>query len=272
MKHVLSIQVFYKHKMKTMTLITTEEHERGVTSLILNRPEKRNALSVALLTELCERFETLQGKKGQRVILIRGEGKVFCSGLDLAEVTDTAKREELTTLVARMLESVYSSPLVTIALVQGGAVAGGAGLMSACDFAIAADSAKFGYPETARGLVAGLVMTFLRRQLRERDARELLLIPELINAQRALEIGLINQVVSETELLEAAMKLVEGVLKGAPKATAATKSFLDQLWSPSVTSDLKSALNVHAGARDSDEAKEGSRAFLEKRAPSWLQT
>jgi methylglutaconyl-CoA hydratase len=159
--------------------------------------------------------------------------------------------------------------LITIAMVHGAAAAGGAGIMSACDFVVAAEGTKIGYPEAKRGLVAGLVMTFLRRQVRERDIRELLFTAELIDAARAKEIGLVNRVVPVDQLESDTQKIVAAVLQGAPGALANAKRLMEQLWSTSVKEDIETALSHHMQARESDEAKEGVAAFLEKRAPRW---
>ena len=154
-------------------------------------------------------------------------------------------------------------------MVHGAAVAGGAGVMSACDFVIASDHTKIGYPEVRRGLVAGLVMTFIRRQLRERDLRELLLASELITAQRAFEIGLVNRVVPVAELESEVQKIIASILQGAPGAIANSKRLMEELWSTSVRKDIELALRHHLDARESAEATEGIAAFNEKRPPNW---
>src|SRR5256884_1795661 len=119
-------------------------------------------------------------------------------------------------MVANTLVAISQTRLVTIAAVHGAAVAGGAGIMSACDFVVAAQKTKIGYPEVRRGLVAGLVMTFLRRQIGERNTRELVLGGELIEAERAREIGLVNRVVAPDQLMAEAQKFADSVLQGAP--------------------------------------------------------
>ena len=172
-------------------------------------------------------------------------------------------------MVAKTLLAISQTRLITIAQIHGAAVAGGAGLMSACDFVVAAEGTKIGYPETKRGLVAGLVMTFLRRQLRERDIRELLFTGDLISAGRAREIGLINRVVPSDELENETQKIIAAVLQNAPVALASTKRLIEELWSSSVKEDVEKALRHHMEARESDEAREGIAAFLEKRPPSW---
>ena len=144
--------------------------------------------------------------------------------------------------------------------------------MSACDFVIAEAHTKFGYPEAKRGLVAGLVLTFLRRQLHERHIRELLLTSELIGSQRALEIGLINRIVPPNELDKEVQKItVSEILQNAPGALSNTKRLIEELWSSSVKHDVERALTHHMQARESAEAKEGIAAFLEKRPPNWTK-
>ena len=175
----------------------------------------------------------------------------------------------LARLVARVLRAVYQVPQVTIAAVQGAAIAGGAGLMSACDVVVAAQDARIGYPEVRRGLVAALVMTLLHRQVRERDARELLLLGELISSERARQMGLVNRIVSTEHLMEEAMSLARTALQGGPQSIAQTKKVLDELWPSSFNQELDETLLHHLSARNSSEAREGVAAFLEKRTPKW---
>jgi methylglutaconyl-CoA hydratase len=190
--------------------------------------------------------------------------------LDLEAAADSSKAHATAEMVAGMLLALAETRLVTIAMVHGAAVAGGAGIMSACDFVVAAERTKIGYPEVRRGLVAGLVMTFLRRQLRERDLRELLLASELIEVERAREIGLVNRVVPVGELENEAQKIAASVLQGAPGAIANSKRLMEALWSTSFQEDIELALRHHLEARESAEAKEGIAAFNEKRPPNWV--
>jgi methylglutaconyl-CoA hydratase len=134
---------------------------------------------------------------------------------------------------------------------------------------VAAEKTKIGYPEVRRGLVAGLVMTFLRRQVGERNLRELVLGGELIDAERAQEIGLVNRVVPRDELMNEAQKFADSVLQGAPNAIVQTKRLVEELWSTSVKEDVDLALKHHMQARESAEAREGIAAFNEKRKPNW---
>jgi methylglutaconyl-CoA hydratase len=252
-----------------MSVVLVEKQTPQITLVTLNRPERRNALTIELMTELSSAIENTAADPKQRILILRGAGKAFCTGLDLQEVAESAKAHASAEMVARMLLALADTRLITIATVHGAAVAGGAGIMSACDFVIAAERTKIGYPEVRRGLVAGLVMTFLRRQLRERDLRELLLASELIEAQRALEIGLVNRVVPPNELDAAAQEIAAAILQGAPGAVTNSKHLMEELWSSSVADDVAVALRHHMEARESDEAKEGIAAFLEKRPPKW---
>jgi methylglutaconyl-CoA hydratase len=252
-----------------MPNVLIDETNSRVTIVTLNRPERRNALTIELLTELTTALETASADPKKRVFILRGAGKAFCAGLDLQETTVVEKAHQSAEMVAKTLLAISQTRLITIAQVHGAAVAGGAGLMSACDFVIAAERTKIGYPETKRGLVAGLVMTFLRRQLRERDIRELLFTGELISAERAREIGLVNRVISPNELGNETDKIVAAVLQNAPGALASTKKLIEELWSSSVKEDGARALQHHMEARESAEAKEGIAAFLEKRSPTW---
>ena len=144
--------------------------------------------------------------------------------------------------------------------------------MSACDYVIAAAKTKFGYPEVRRGLVAGLVMTFLRRQLRERDIRELLFGSDLIDAERARQMGLVNRVIPNHEdLMAEAESFAEKVVQGAPGAIVQTKRLIEEFWGRSVKNDIELALQHHMQARTSAEAREGISAFNEKRPPNWVK-
>ena len=253
-----------------MPLIITSR-QGPIITVTLNRPERRNALGVELLQEFVSAISAAEADKSARVLVVRGAGPAFCAGLDLAEASDASHAEASAALIARVLQLLSGSRLATIAAVHGAAIAGGAGLMSACDFAVATDDTKIGYPEVRRGLVAGLVMTFLRRQVRERDVREILLTGELFSAARAKEFGLLNRVVPAAQLDAAVTQIIECVLAGGPAAIAHTKELLSQLWPRTIEADLKHALAFHLKARNSAEALEGIAAFREKRAPTWPQ-
>ena len=251
-----------------MPVVLIEKRTPHITVLTLNRPERRNALTIELLTELMSAIHVASEEPHVRILILQGAGAAFCTGLDLKEAGDQAKAHATAEAVANTLITISETHLVTIAAVHGAAVAGGAGIMSACDFVVAAERTKIGYPEVRRGLVAGLVMTFLRRQLGERNMRELLLGSELIDAERAREIGLVNRVVAQDNLMAEALNFAESALRGAPDALAQTKRLIDELWWRSVKQDVDLALEYHIQARESAEAREGIAAFNEKRKPN----
>src|SRR3982750_4672538 len=155
-----------------MSVLLIEKQSPQISVVTLNRPERRNALTLELLTELCTAINVAAEQPEQRVLIFRGAGAAFCTGLDLKEAADQTKAHATAEMVANTLIAISQTRLVTIAAIHGAAVAGGAGIMSACDFVVAAQGTKIGYPEVRRGLVAGLVMTFLRRQISERNLRE----------------------------------------------------------------------------------------------------
>jgi methylglutaconyl-CoA hydratase len=253
-----------------MSSILLRSSSGPVTTVTLNRPEKRNALNVELLQQVCAALATAEADATQRLLVLRGAGKVFCSGLDLEEAAQPERAHLSAELIGRTLRALATTRLVTIAAVHGAAIAGGAGLMSACDFAVATRDAKFGYPEVRRGIVPALIMTFLRRQLRERDARELLLLGKLFDAEHARAIGLVNRVVADEAALETEVQvMISSVLAGGPEAIAETKRLLLELWPSPLPKDLQVAHEFHLSARNSAEAQEGVAAFNEKRAPKW---
>ncbi len=158
-----------------MPVVLIEKETPQITIVTLNRPERRNALTIELLTELIAAINVASDQPEQRIMILRGAGAAFCTGLDLKEAADPQKAHATAELVSKTLITLSQTRLITITAVHGAAVAGGAGIMSACDFVVAADGTRIGYPEVRRGLVAGLVMSFLRRQVGERNMRELLL-------------------------------------------------------------------------------------------------
>src|SRR5213079_1641262 len=253
-----------------MPLVLIEKQTPQITIVTLNRPERRNALTLELLNQLRAAIKAASDESQERVIILRGAGAAFCTGLDLKEAADPKKAHATAEMVANTLVALSQTRLITIAAVHGAAVAGGAGIMSACDFVVAAQRTKIGYPEVRRGLVAGLVMTFLRRQVGERNMRELLLGSELIDAERAKEIGLVNRVVAPDSVMNEAQRFAESVLEGAPGALAQTKRLIDELWWRSLKEDVDLALKYHLQARESDEASEGIAAFNEKRKAKWV--
>ena len=250
-------------------LVVTEAAEPSVVRITLNRPEKRNALSVALMDELRDAVRVAAGDPRCRVLILRGNGPVFCAGLDLQEASIPGGSERSARALAGVYEAISMAPVVTIAVAQGAAMGGGVGLLAACDLVVASDDLRIGFPEVRRGLVAALVTALLRRQLPERVLRELILLGETITAADAQRHGLVNRVVPAGGLMDETDRLAGQVLQGAPVAIARTKSLLDNLAPRPIATDLVHSLRYHMEARDDSEASEGIAAFLEKREPRW---
>lgn len=250
------------------SLIIKENLNTDICLIQMNRKEKRNALSVALLKAIQEAFTTMEAE-GIRVAIIKGKGPVFSAGLDLSEASNEQEAHICAQNVAQTLNTFAHSPVISIGAAHGAALAGGAGLLSACDIGIATQECKIGYPETKRGMIAGLVMSFLVRQVGERRARDLLLTGRTISGTTAERWGLITEAVEQEALLSTAVSLAEQVIQGAPNATFYSKQLIDQLRSPKIGQDIEKALDHHMKARSSKEAEEGIAAFLEKREPNW---
>jgi len=250
-------------------LVLVDAADPQVTTLTLNRPEKRNALSAVLMEALAEAVRAASADHNRRVLVLRGAGPVFCAGLDLTEARNTANSERSAHALAGLYEAISLSPLVTIATVQGSAMGGGVGLMAACDVVVASSDLQIGFPEVRRGLVAALVTALLARQVPQRVLRELILLGQTIPAERALAIGMVNRIVPRDRLDAEAHALSEQALKAAPVAIARTKLLLDELSPRPITSELQRALRYHLQARDDSEAAEGIAAFLEGREPQW---
>ena len=250
------------------------EHQSPAVVITLNRPEKRNALSRELITQLTDAFAEVKTDEKARCVILTGEGTVFCAGMDLAElqasveqgmenspVWDDAQR------LSQLYESIYSLPKPTIAAVSGAAVAGGAGMVSVCDIAVCSDSARFGYPEVRRGLVAAMVMPHLMRHVGERMARYLLLTGELIDAATAKSTGFVNEVVSAEELMPQAMKWASAIAEGGPNALRLTKELLGQFSQQSTS--IEETAKASAAPRLTEECQQGLKAFFAKEPVPW---
>jgi methylglutaconyl-CoA hydratase len=253
----------------TEPILQVHSQSPAIAVITLNRPQKRNALSVDLIEQITAAVSSASTDAARRVVIVRGSGPVFCAGLDFSEVGEAAGAARSAEALAKMYAAIGNSPLVTIAAAHGAAMGGGAGLLAACDFVVAADDLKIAYPEVRRGLVAALVTCLLRRQLTDRAVRELILLGENIPAAQALAMGLISRVVPANELFDAAIELATQACKGAPGAIARSKRLLDDLAARPLEEDLRRALDYHLAARESAEAAEGILAFREKREPKW---
>ncbi|HXK62396.1 MAG TPA: enoyl-CoA hydratase-related protein [Acidobacteriota bacterium] len=250
-------------------LIVRENESDAIAWISLNRPEKRNALNMEAFQELCRTIEEIERQPGTRVLILKGMGPVFCSGLDLKEAADAELVERSAQLLAATLRRVWNSTLVTVAAVHGAAIAGGAGLAAACDYVISSDSAIWAFPEVKRGLVPALISAVLIKQTNRRTLLDWLLTGREVPVQELRAAGVINQIVDSNEVIPAARELAQSLLAGAPGVQRKTKRLLDKLSGRSLDDLIDLALADHLESRSSEEAREGVRAYFEKRQPAW---
>lgn len=250
-------------------LVVVEPLQAGVVAVVLNEPQRRNPLSIALLEQLCDAVDHLERDPAQRVVILRGAGEVFSAGLDLKEAADDTLAERSAECVERALRKLRETPLVTVAAVHGGAFAGGAGLLAACDIVIAATDARIGFPEARRGLLPALICGVLKAKVREGDLRELFLAGEPIGAARARELGLVQRVVTAEHLLDEAVALARAILAGGPETIRLTKRLLNEMYRLEGAAWADRLAEMHLDARRSAEAREGLAAFFERREPNW---
>jgi methylglutaconyl-CoA hydratase len=249
--------------------------DRGPVALVvLNQPERRNALSRALIAELGDILSGLAAAADVRAVVLTGAGTVFSSGMDLKEAQALgrdaeAERRAIADVqrIADVIHQIHSLRIPVIAALNGDAMAGGAGLALACDLVVASPSTRIAFPEVKRGLVGAVVMHDLIRQVGDRRARELLLTGAPIGADQAERWGLVNRVVASAFVRDEALALARSLVANGPIAMATTKRLIDE--SSSGPANLRGAAAVTAAIRVSDEALEGMLAFLEKREPQW---
>jgi methylglutaconyl-CoA hydratase len=243
--------------------------------LTLNRADRRNAISRALIAELTTAIRQAQNEPAARAVILTGAGTSFCAGMDLAELSESIQKTTDADNIwkdalnlATLYDLIYTLPKPTIAAVNGPAVAGGAGFVTVCDLALAAPDAKFGYPEVRRGLVAAMVMPHLLRHVGERMARYLLLTGELLDAAEAHRAGLINAVVPAGELLDRALALARSLAEGGPNALAKTKELLHQFSRQAIS--IQEAAQASAAPRLTEECRQGLEAFFAKKPAPWV--
>jgi len=248
-------------------LLTSLEH--GVLTLTLNRPEKRNALDTVSIAALTAALERAELDAAVRVVAVRGAGKDFCAGADLEELLASADRsaEENQETAAR-LGAVFSAirrlSRPVVAVVHGRALAGGAGLATACDLVLAGESAQFGYPEIQRGFVPAMVLTILRRLAGEKRAFDLVATGRVLSAAEALDAGLISRVVPDAELDASAASLLSGLAGSSASALALVKRLFYELDDRSFDEGIALGARVNAVARAHPDFRAAIAAFFKR--------
>jgi methylglutaconyl-CoA hydratase len=248
-------------------------YDGRVATLILNRPEKRNAISFELIEDLLRALDEV-AKSPALVLILTGAGKAFCSGMDLENLKSLIGRSPEQNLkdsetMVRLFRALYEFPKVTIAAVNGPAIAGGTGLAVLCDFTLAVPEAKFGYTEVKIGFVPAIVSTFLLRQIGEKHARDLLLTGRIIGAEEAIRMGLINEVVPADRLMTRARELAAQIVENSPTSLVLTKRLLSDHARAELDVQIAAAVRENAAIRTTNNFREGVTSFLEKRKPHW---
>ena len=248
-------------------------YDARVATITLNRPDKRNAISFELIDDLLRALEEV-AKSEALVLILTGAGKAFSSGMDLDNLkallgrTPEENLQDSQTMV-RLFRALYEFPKVTIAAVNGAAIAGGTGLALLCDFTLAVPEAKFGYTEVRIGFVPAIVSTFLLRQVGEKQARDLLLTGRLFGADEAACMGLINEIVPSENLMARARELAALLMQNSPASLRATKQLLTDHAHEEIDSQIEAAVRENAAIRNTADFREGITSFLEKRKPVW---
>lgn len=249
------------------------EEEGPVRKIILNRPERRNAMTPEMQMELIAVLEN-GAATGCRALMLTGAGDAFCAGLDLTALkpahTGTALESRAEAeRVARMFLALHELEVPTIAAVNGPAVGGGAGLATVCDFTLAAPEAKFGFTETRIGFVPAVVSAFLTLQIGEKRARDLVLTGRIVDAEEAMRLGLVNEIVPREQLQQRVRTLAESLAQNSPQATRITRRLLAAHWKTWLDAAMMDAIEASVEARETADFREGVTAFLEKRKPVW---
>lgn len=252
------------------------ERRQQVAWLTFNRPKVHNAFNAELIEEVTEALHRVKKDGEVRVVVLTGNGKSFCAGADLnwlREIIGYSFKQNLeeSMALAEVLFQLYSLPKPTIALVNGAAIGGGTGFLSACDMALAAKEATFGLSEVKIGLVPAAISPYVIRKIGESKAREYFLTGKRISARKAKEIGLVNDVVSLDKLHGSADRLIKNLLTSGPEAMASCKELIMRTSSARVEDVKEFTANMIAGLRVSKEGQEGMASFLEKRKPNWIK-
>lgn len=260
-----------------MPMLSITRDARGLATLTLDRPEARNALSGELVARLTDVLAELAGDRSVRIVALTGAGSVFCAGADIGEMraagaATPARNEADSRRFATMLERLENQPQPTVAIVNGAAYGGALGLISACDIALAADSARFALSEVRLGLVPAMISPYVIRAIGARQAHRWFLTGEAMDAATALRIGLVHETADDAALAAAAGRLIDALLAGGPEAQVEIKRLLRHVTGRSAAGDqamladtAKWIARIRAGA----EATEGLSAFLEKRHARW---
>jgi len=248
-------------------------YDSGVATITLNRPEKRNALSLQMLDELVSALDEIETSEAH-VVILTGAGKAFCAGMDLDELKSLIGKSHTENIqdsrrMARFFRRLYEFPRPTIAAVNGAAIAGGTGIATMCDFTLAVPEAKFGYTEVRIGFVPALVSSILVWQVGHKIARDLLLTGRIFDSVEANRYGLVNEVIALDRLLDRARELASQIMESSPSSVRLTKALINGFIAEALDRQIEQSIEENAAIRQTADFREGISSFLEKRKPRW---
>lgn len=256
-------------------LARIEATPEGVATITINSPATKNAFDDRVIRALRESFETMHGAEGVRIVFLRGAGGTFSAGANLewmasaAELTEDDNRQDAMEMAA-MLKALWDIPALTVAIVEGGAFGGGAGLAAACDLAVAVEGTKFSFSEVRLGLVAATISPYVVRAIGPRHARALFATGRVFDAAHAEKVGLVSEVVAAGEVEATMARLAKEAMACGPEAVADSKRLVDDVFGREIDHGLMEMTARRIAARRvSDEGQEGVRAFLARRKASW---
>lgn len=252
------------------------EAQEEVATVYFNRPEIHNAFNATVISEMLDAFRRIGSDQSIRAVILTGVGKSFCSGADLnwmRGVITQSFDENLAeaNALADLFYTIYTLRQPVIARVNGAAIGGGTGFVAVCDFAVAAKSAKFSFSEVKIGVVPACIGPYVVKKIGEGRVRELFITGERMDAERALQVGLVNRVVDDDQLDDVVNNYVRSILTSGPEAVAMAKELIGSV--PNMTPEEYRPYTAEmiARLRISPEGQEGMDAFLNKRTPNWVK-
>jgi methylglutaconyl-CoA hydratase len=254
--------------------ISTSRDERGVVTLLLNQPERRNAMSSSMICELTDFATRCNADPAIRAIVLRGAGPVFCAGADLSWMMAQIKADRQTRMtearrLAMMFQALNTLSAPLIAYVHGGAYGGALGVLSACDVVLADPETRFGFTETRLGIIPATIAPLVIARLGEGPARRVFMSARIFGADEAMALGFVARTAVAVKADSAVEAEVEPYLAVAPGAVARAKRLARALGTPITPERIEASVTALADAWETDEAREGVTAFLEKRKPIW---
>jgi len=266
--------LFFVKKQHLCSMIQVHTENR-ISVLTLNRPEKRNALNDEMAATILSQLKALKDDEQCKVLVIKGEGEAFCAGADLGylqKLQTNSYEDNLkdSTALMEMFRTLYEFPKVTIAQVEGPALAGGCGLAGLCDFVFATPESSFGYTEVKIGFIPAIVSVFLAPKIGENAAKAMLLTGKVFNASEAKEMQIVNEIVSKEAIAEHVEKFAAGLVKGvSAQSVALTKQLLLDIKGKNLDESLHMAAAANAAARATEDCKKGISSFLNKEKIVW---